>query len=325
MPDFAYLLRAALGIPDYWHPRLEIQRECLAGVVGRYPLTMDGKADYPGELDAEGVPVLYWGPGRTARPSPINIVLYGLGSHDAWLSQGSARYREQFEKVLSWLERHAEPLGEGIGWAYDVDLPHHGLTAPWHSGIVQGFALSLFVRAYLREPSVRTLNLALNTWRGFRHPISNGGFARPVRGGMIYEEYPGPELDCVFNGQCFALIGLWEAWRSGLIPQAEGDFRAGVAAVAERLSLFDCNRWSLYSLNRRLGRPFLASPYYHRANALLGTVLGLITGQAEFEQYGARWLATSRSLGRRVGVSVRIGWDRYRYSPDVFQRDKSKK
>jgi hypothetical protein len=34
------------------------------------------------------------------------------------------------------------------------------------------------------------------------------GSRRDVGDGVIYEECPGPKLDCVFNGMCIALIGF---------------------------------------------------------------------------------------------------------------------
>ena len=41
---------------------------------------MDVKADYAGELDELGIPIVYWGANGEVSLSPVNIVLYGLGS-----------------------------------------------------------------------------------------------------------------------------------------------------------------------------------------------------------------------------------------------------
>jgi hypothetical protein len=46
--DFFYLICSGLGIPDYWHPYLEIQNDFQSGKIARYPLSMDIKAYYPG-------------------------------------------------------------------------------------------------------------------------------------------------------------------------------------------------------------------------------------------------------------------------------------
>ncbi|MGE0821948.1 MAG: D-glucuronyl C5-epimerase family protein [Candidatus Binatia bacterium] len=323
--DLGYLLRAGLGVPDYWHPHLELQPDFLSGKILRYPSSMDAKADYPGQLDTDGVPVVFWGERREACPSPANIVLYGLGSHDVFLRTKNKRYYEQFRSVLRWLEKHSVPLGTGVGWPHDVAMPVYKLTAPWFSAIVQGLALSLFVRAHQWNGSGPWSALAGQTWRTFQVPVAGGGFCRPVDQGVIYEEYPGPDLDCVFNGMCHALIGLWEAWRSGIVAEAQADFAAGVQGLRSLLPQFNQGRWSLYSLNRCLGKPLLASPYYVRANGVLAQVIGLMADDPLFTSYGERWLKSSESVARRITMSLRIAIDRYRKAPTMLQYDKSKR
>jgi heparosan-N-sulfate-glucuronate 5-epimerase len=320
--DIKHLMRSGLGIPDYWHPHVELQSEFLSGKIARYPLSMDAKADYPGQLDDDGVPATFLD-GRPYR-LPVDITLYGLGSHDAFVATKNERYHQQLICTLRWLESHCVPLGEGIGWPNEDDKPVYGVKAPWFSAITQGLALSLFLRAHQLDSSGPWSRLAYQTWLGYRLPVEEGGFCRNVEGGCIYEEYPGPELDCVFNGMCFALIGLWEGSRSGLIAKAEADFRRGLTALRCYLPRFDHGGWSLYSLNRCLGKPLLASPYYHRANALLAEIIGLMGDEAEFLRNGERWLKTGQSLGRRIRISLRIGLDRYLYARSSLAQDLSK-
>jgi hypothetical protein len=117
---------------------------------------------------------------------------------------------------------------------------------------------------------------------------------------------------------------LWEAWKSGLIPEAEADFNAGVQALRRSLPFFSKGVWSLYSLTQRLGKPLLASPYYQRANALLAQIMGMITHHPEFSICGERWLKSSQSLPRRTAMSLRIAIDRCLNAPALLQRDKAK-
>jgi hypothetical protein len=212
-----------------------------------------------------------------------------------------------------------------MGWPHEVAMPVYRLQAPWFSGIVQGFALSLLVRAHQLDPAGAWPRLARQTWQTFQVPCEEGGFRRTVPQGVIYEEYPGPELDCVFNGMCHALIGLWEAWHSGLIPEAEEDFKNGVNGLRSLLPQFDYGKWSLYSLNPCLGKPLRASPYYLRANGILAQVIGLMAEEPLFGVYGERWLKHSQSLVRRIGMSLRIGLDRFINAPAMLQHDKTKR
>lgn len=289
-------------------------------------MSMEGKADYPGQLGEEGVPILFLDKESNGGTSPISTILYGLGSHDAFIRTHDKRYLEQMmDCVLPWLENHCVPLGEGIGWPSRVDLPAFGLKAPWVSAIVQGYALSLFVRAHQLEGDERWAKFAYQTWLGFHLRVREGGFSREIDAGFIYEEYPGPQLDCVFNGMCHALIGLWEAWRSGLVTGAELDFKKGLSGLHSYLPRFEYGEWSLYSLNQCLGKPLLASPYYHRANGVLAQVIGLMADASDFRVCGERWLESSRSVARRIMMSSRIGLDRYRHGPDLLGHNKSKK
>jgi hypothetical protein len=323
--DFGYLIRAGLGIPDYWHPHLEIQTDFLSGKIGRYPISMDVKGDYPGQLGEDGVPIVFSEKKNEGTALPVTIILYGLGSHDAFIRTRDERYRRQMmECVLPWLENHCVVLGEGIGWPTSEDLPAFGLKAPWFSGIAQGFALSLLVRAYELDKNVRWSRLARQTWLGFRLPVADGGFCREINEGIIYEEYPTQQLDCVFNGMCHALIGLWEAWHSGLITEAEVDFKKGMNGLRACLPRFEHGHWSLYSLNPCLGKPLLASPYYHRANGLLAQVISLMADAPDFRIYGERWLESGASITRRIATSCRIGFDRYLHAPSLLQHDISK-
>lgn len=324
--DLLYLARSGLGIPDYWHPRLELQTDFLSGEVGRYPFSMDVKADYMGELDGEGVPIGF----EDGKPyvSPVNVVLFGLGSHDAFVRTGDERYGRQLKNALTWLDRHGARLGDGIGWASPNQKPAFGLRTPWFSAITQGFALSLLVRAHRLargSDGLQWAELARATWLGLRAPVEEGGVCRRVGGGVIYEEYPGPELDCVFNGMCHALIGLWESWQSGVVPEAEADFQVGVDGLRTYLAQFDHHGWSLYSLNQCLRRPLLASPYYHRANGLLATIVGRMGAGQEFLSYGEKWLQSGRSVLRRIAMSLRIGFERYRGQPSLFASDTSER
>jgi hypothetical protein len=303
---FYYLIRSALGIQDYWHPYLEIQKDFVKGQIGLYPISMDSKGNFPGLLNDEGVPVIRYG--KDLVTTPVIVTLYGLGSSDLYLIRKDERYRRQMLHTLDWLKGHQVPLGEGVGWPHEMDMEN--LQAPWFSCVTQGLALSLLVRAHQLEVTRVWRDLTFKTYLGFHLPVAKGGFARAVQMGRIYEEYPTPDLNCVFNGMCCALIGLWEAWNSGLVREAEYDFREGVKALRANLAKFDHHGWSLYSLSRCLGKPFLASPYYLRANGLLAQVIGLMANEPEFTAYGQRWISSSKSLIRRITMSTRIALDR---------------
>jgi hypothetical protein len=156
-------------------------------------------------------------------------------------------------------------------------------------------------------------------------PIEAGGFSRKLPQGIIYEEYPTLDLNFVFNGMCHALIGLWEAWKSGIVAEAENDFDEGIHALRTLLPCFSRGSWSLYSLSQCLGKPLLASPYYQRANGLLASVLGLMIGDPELRSYGDLWLKASASVVQRTIMSLRISVDRFVHAPALLNSDRSER
>lgn len=311
-----------MGIADYWHPRLAIRSGFSGESIGRYPIEKEGKANYPGKLSPEGVPVVFQGARECVLP--VTVVLYGLCSYDAFVASQENRYRRQMVCALRWLDNHAVSLGDGLGWLNLDDVSDVGRTTPWYSAIVQGYALSLFVRGYQLSLDERWRDLAYATWLGFRVPVENGGFRRQVGDMAVYEEYPGPELNFVFNGMCYALIGLWEGWRTGTVLEAKKDFDQGFSGLRCYLPKFDYYGWSLYSLGTNLGVPLLASPYYHRSNALLCSVMHQISGDVVFGCYSQRWLQFGKSLRRRIRMSLQIGIDRYLHAPALLHGDISR-
>ena len=167
-------------------------------------------------------------------------------------------------------------------------------------------------------------SLVRKTRLGYHVPVESGGFRRNLSEGIVYEEYPARDLNFVFNGMCHALIGLWEAAKSGIVSDAEDDFKLGVQALRALLPRFSRGSWSLYSLSDCMGKPILASPYYQRANGLLANVIGLMVGDPEIRCCGDRWLAASDSILRRSLMSLRISVDRFLNAPGLLSSDKSK-
>jgi hypothetical protein len=56
----------------------------------------------------------------------------------------------------------------------------------------------------------------------------------------------------------------------------------------------------------------------------MACVVGQMSGEREFIEYGTRWLKANSPV-RRIAVSLRIGMERFLVSPSMLQRDKSKK
>jgi len=104
--DLLYLIRFALSISDYWHPHSEIQTDFLSDKIGRYPVSMEAKADYPGPLGDEEVRIVVGSSGKTPASSTVDIILYGLGTRGAFIRMRDERCYQKLVSDLRWLASH---------------------------------------------------------------------------------------------------------------------------------------------------------------------------------------------------------------------------
>ncbi len=227
------------------------------------------------------------------------VVQLGLASWQLGLEQPA--WLDVTAKVAEWLEARMDPDG---GLPFLWDMPHtYELPAPWLSSIVQGEAVSLFVRAGLLEAAERAARPLVGP-----SPIV---FQTPE--GPVLEEYPTTPPSHVLNGWIFGLLGLYDlsiaaaGATSGIEDGGAADaFRDGHAALAARLHLYDTGGWSRYDL---FPHPLshVASPFYHRLHVELLRALDLLAPDERLRMFADRWEATGRSTMHRTVAVVRKG------------------
>lgn len=113
----------------------------------------------------------------------------------------------------SLLEEHVRALAQchdgGRGWlSYWQDFNLHAnpewvMRAPWHSGMAQGMALSVWSRLHDKRRAQETLQ-TLMPGEGVSHTDSDGFY--------WIEEYPWNPPTHVLNGFGYAIYGLYDYW-----------------------------------------------------------------------------------------------------------------
>jgi heparosan-N-sulfate-glucuronate 5-epimerase len=244
-----------------------------------------------GILDREGVPLFDLR--HIKQPHkliyhPIVIIQYGLGNHQIGLD-GSKNAEHSFWLATQWVEQNIElePLGRFGGLYYQFPITFPRVSPPWLSGMAQGQALSLLMRAYHYKPNPITAASAASVAQSFNYLIDEGGILESTpQGNFFVEEYAYKPSIHVLNGALYGLFGLYEYISCFKDQQLSSQFFKCLEGIKEMLPLYDLGGWSRYSLGLRYD---VAPSYYHQVHIRLLKLLGVIWGEESFVWYADHW------------------------------------
>ena len=244
-------------------------------------------ADPP--LDDAGVPVVDYtryqvaGAADPRAYNPITTSQYGLALYEEYL-RGDASALPGFFVQADWLVDTMAPDG---GLYYEFDLPGRGLEAPWLSGMAQGEAISVLVRAYYESDDERYLDAALLAFEPLAREFDDGGVLyRDPAGGAWLEEYPQDPPSHVLNGALFALFGLYDLVRATDDARVSDLFDEATRTLAENLDRYEEDGWVRYQLT---GEEAWATRTYYGLHIEQLRALAAITGDERFEQRAEEW------------------------------------
>lgn len=232
-------------------------------------------------FDEAGLPVSR-SPKIGAFLSPFYVVHYGLQysdyvkdknssyvglhwredpSHAKWNvprdSAERASFESYFYEASNWL---VENLSFQFGFAhylYVFNWPYKGfptdhLKAPWWSGLTDGYAILLLLRAYDHFGEERFLRTASSLYESVTSDIEKGGSMSVLRGSPWIEEYVDPrfaarEMSFVFNGMVYATYGI-EAYEKYVDGGGKKIAQELYRSIFKNAALFDLRGWSSYDL-----------------------------------------------------------------------------
>lgn len=206
--------------------------------------------------------------------SPFYVVHYGLTYSEScrqvapetsyhWIKDSTLKYwpqapeqvsLEHFKASAQWLVEHAETDENGnTHFFYDFDwhypkYPNGMLKAPWWSGLTDGYAIVLLLRAWDCFGEESYLALARDLYKSVMTPIENGGSLTYFNGHPWIEEYVDPSvrperMSHVLNGMIYAYFGVrsYEEFISQKI-WSDNLFKS----IIENITYFDMGNWSYY-------------------------------------------------------------------------------
>ena len=237
---------------------------------------------FKGEFSPEGVP-LYRHHDKSII-LPVHSILYALGNCEEFRKTKQELNKINFLKVADWLIKAQDEKG---GWKSEVLMPKFGLNQPFYSAMVQGMAVSTFIRATHLTGQNKYIDHAFKALGLFQVDVTDGGVSREVDGYIHYEEYPSKKRHHVLNGFIYAMWGLLDLIRYNDNALAKQLWEEGLATLAQRLPRYDMGYWSFYHIGEGMKNP--ATIPYHKLHIEQLKAMYDITGQKIFKDYADKW------------------------------------
>jgi len=299
---FAAYLTPQKSHLTFRHGIPEVNENFQRGEVSEYYMTFTAKADYPGQYDPTGIPLLDYHGTVGLQYNPIAIAQYGLGNYNLFRRTGDSERRRKFLRVADWLVSNLEqnPVGLWV-WNHHFDWEYRTpLKAPWYSALSQGQGISALIRAYRETNKSTYLEAAQRAFDTFSKTVDKGGVTYIDRGGYKwFEETIVDPPTHILNGFIWASWGVYDYFLHTQSGEARLLFQEAVRTLKDNLRHFDAGFWSLYEQSgTRL--KMLASPFYHHLHIIQLRVMHRLTDEPVFADYARRWEAYRCNRAKRT-------------------------
>jgi hypothetical protein len=296
----AYLTRNKSQL-TFWHGEPQVNEQFQPDRLDQYYMPFLAKADYPGQYDKQGIPMLDYHGSVGLQYNPIAIAQYGLGNYNLFCRSGDAGRHRNFLRAADWLVSNLEENPAGLWvWNHHFDWEYRDqLKAPWYSALSQGQGLSLLVRAHRETEEPAYLEAAKRAFETFLVTTDAGGVAHFDGNGYTwFEEAVVDPPTHILNGFLWASWGIYDYYLHTQDRDARRVFDEAVRTLRQNLAVFDTGFWSLYEQSGTRMK-MLASPFYHSLHIVQLRVMHRLTGEPIFAHYADRWEAYRHSAVKR--------------------------
>jgi len=301
----AYLTRNKSQL-TFWHGKPQLNENFEPGKLGEYYMPFIAKANYPGQYDDKGIPMLDYRGAVGLQYNPIAIAQYGLGNYNLYRRTGEETRKSKFLNVADWLVENLEETSYGTRvWYHHFDWEYRDkLKAPWYSGLAQGQGLSLLVRAHQESGNGCYLEAGREVFDTFKKDLKQGGVTCTDNKEYIwFEEGIVDPPTHILNGFIWAIWGVYDYFLHTKDQVASRLFEEAVKTLSDNLSEFDVGFWSLYEQSGTRMK-MLASPFYHSLHIIQMGVMHRLTGEPVFRHFADKWDTYRRSSIKRNAAFI---------------------
>jgi hypothetical protein len=299
---FPAYLRPQKSQLTFWHDLPEVNERCQPKELGEYYMPFTAKADYLGQYDSAGIPLLDYQGTLGLQYNPIAIAQYGLGNYNLFRRTAAPERKQKFLAVADWLVAHLEKNDASLWvWNHHFDWEYRTrLKAPWYSALAQGQGISLLVRAHRETGQIAYLEAAQRAFVSFLNNVDGGGVVYVDENGFTwFEEYIVFPPTHILNGFIWASWGVYDYFLATGDPRAEDLFDQAMHTLVVNLQRYDAGFWSLYE-HSGTWLKMMASPFYHHLHIVQLEILYRLTGEDIFKRYAAKWNSYRRSRPKRT-------------------------
>jgi heparosan-N-sulfate-glucuronate 5-epimerase len=257
--------------------------EVVYGVVMGKPMVYDIS-----QTDEKGIPFVIEGTIGKQR-NPTIVCNKAFFYYDKFV-QGDTSQWVLFLNCADWLiENSTNDEGFSV-LNYNYDWPVNKMVSPWRSGLANGLALQVLVKAHVITNDEKYLAAAKRLLNSFYVEVKDGGVTyKSESDGWWFEEYAddGGLVSRVLNGHQFALLGIYDYFQHTQDSSAKFLFEQGNKSLKNNLSKYDKGDGnSFYDV---LGRPTTVK--YHHVHIDLLNQLFEITNEPIYRFYSDKWKA----------------------------------
>jgi heparosan-N-sulfate-glucuronate 5-epimerase len=286
----------------FWHEAPQANPGASLHQLGEYYMLFREKADYPGDYNSQGIPMLNYHGKIGLQYNPIAVAQWGLGNYNLFCQTRSEERKRKFLAASDWLCARLEANKHGSWmWNHHFDWEYRSpLKAPWYSALAQGQGISLLLRAYRETGAAAYLEAAGRAFISFLRSTDDGGVSSTDHSGNLwFEEYIVSPPTHILNGFIWAAWGVYDYFLATQNRTAWDLFAKAAFTLRASLDRYDLGFWSLYEESNTL-LPMLASPFYHRLHVVQLRVMHRLTGDEMFAQVAERWESYARSRVKRT-------------------------
>ena len=275
----------------FWHGEPQINPNIKKGSLGQYYMSFYNKANYQGQCDSNGIPMLDYQGAIGLQYNPIAIAQWGLGNYNIWRTTKSQNEYEKFLKSADWLVDNLEENEYGLKvWMHHFDFEYRDtLRSPWYSGLAQGQGISLLVRAFKETDLEKYRNASDQAFRVFSVSIYDGGVNYiDSNGNNWIEEYIVHPPTHILNGFIWALWGIYDYALQFNNEKAMNVFKEYTRTLVKELDSYDNGFWSLYEHSGTFFK-MIASSFYHKLHIVQLSVMYELTSESIFNEKAMLW------------------------------------
>lgn len=219
--------------------------------------------------------------------NPVQISQYAFTQY-ALAYDGHAIARARFIAQADWLASAQRPDG---GYAYPIPLPAYNAQPGWLSGMAQGEAASVLLRAFSLTADTRYRDAGVRALAPLLHDVREGG-ASFLRDGAVFFEEVAAAPEChILNGHIYAAFAVWEYARFGIGGRDLAALHAdALRTLRQWIGAYDAGGWSCYDLAiDDEGRRHYAPLWYHHFHIAQLRVYAAMTQTPAFAMMADRW------------------------------------